>query len=392
MSQALVLGAGATSLRASAWLAAGGTAVRHLGLGPAPLEVRWPVHIRGVPADLSGWLGPVQTVGPSVGVWYRGKLHPMPTRRRDLATLVRGSWVALAQDLRPRLRAPRTLGQWGVRHLGRAGWQRCLRTILSKRLGVSCDAEPAALAGLLSVTEGARWCTPVWSREMARDSQIDAVLDAGGDVVHDVTVDALEVEDGRIAAVLTEFGRERIDRTLVTDVAPWRLAKWLPNTVMGDAEVATLRALPMQERALVDVHLSAPVTLPWTVWVADAHLPVVELHRAWGQPGAPADNRLTVELQSHPGDERARAWARDFVAKLGPVSAVGEVRGVVQPLPTRDPRAVGALRRLRAVGIQPVGPVACHRPYTLEHEARLGVGRPRPELLTLPADHHGVLP
>lgn len=392
MSPAVVLARGATGLRASAWLSARGTPVRHLAMGPPALEPRWPVLIRGEERDLAAWLGPVRSVRASVGVWYRGTLRGMPQRRRDLATMVGSTWAALAQDLRPHLRGPRTLGQWGRRSFGRSGWTRCLRSILSKRLGVSCDAEPAELAGLLTVSEHARWMTPLWSAQEAHDAHVEAVLAAGGDAVHDVAVEAIELDGGRVARLLTEFGREHLDGALVTDLAPWRVAELLPRSEMPEGEVAALRGLPVQERSLVQVRLAGPSTLPWVLWVADAHLPVVEVRRAWQEPGAPADDRVVVELQSAPGAERAEQWARDFLQPIAPVARVESITSVWQPLPTRDPRAVGAQRRLRAMGIRPIGAIACHRPYTLEHEARRAVGRARPELLTLPPSHHGVLP
>ena len=358
---------------ASAWLARRGTVVRHVGLGEVTSDPRWPWAVRGAPEVVEPWMGPSKPIEVSVGVLYRDRVMTMPQRRRDVTSLVGGTWLSLAQALRPHLRSPRTLGQWGRRTFGGEAWRRMLRTLVSKRLGVSCDAEPAVFAGLLVVDPGAEWRTLQMTAEQASEAQTEAVLEAGGEVLDQVEVEALEVEDDRVTGVMTEFGREWVTGRLLSDLPPIELALRLTPGVLSPDDVAALRTLTLQERAVVRVSVQAKPPLPREIWVADARIPVVRMW--WANRTLPREpSQLMVELETFPGTVRARAIARSAVERVVTVTGVHEVERIVVPVPTRDPEALRALARLRELGIEPVGSLATHLPLTVEQEARMAAG------------------
>ncbi len=359
-----------SGLRASAWLARRNVAVRHLGLTDWPVPVRWPPAVYGAPHDLDDWLGRTVPVSPTLGLWFRGRLHRMPTRRRDLARLVGSSWWRLARDLRPRVRDPRSVGQWGARTFGRPAWKQVVRILASKRLGISCDSEPAPLAGLLVAHRPQGWRSALHGSADATTQQVEAILDAGGEALQNVEVERIEVSKGRITGVLTEFGRELVDGPLYTDLPPGLIASLLPPATLGKAKLTELVALPVQERNIVVLEADAE-ELPWLVWVADAHSPVVRVHRGFGRPGSPRPDRLWVELERAGEPDHMAEVAFAEVVKWAPVHRVVGVERYTLPVPTLRPRTLQAMQQLWRMGVVPVGPHAFHLPIGLAQEAAL---------------------
>ncbi len=375
--RAVVIARGEAALRASAWLARGGSAVRHLGLravAPEQTELDSP-WLYGQPWVLEPWVGRTVPVRPRRHLYARGRLVAVPRRRRDLARLAGGSLGALARDLRPRLRSPRTLGQWGERTFGRKAWRGVLRGVVSKRLGVSCDAvDPRFAALLLGPEVGAAWRALSGGAQAAHARRVELVLDAGGEVLDGVHVEGLEVVDGRIVAVLTEFGREHVPGRLYTDLRPERVAAWLPRGVLAPSTLGALRSLPLQERSVVVVSVDAS-GLPWEAWVADADVPIVRFHRPAISEGTaaplPRTDQVVVELECLVPEAEAEALAVGFLAGLGLEAQPLRVLRRAHVLPVLEGPSSDALQQLWALGVTPVGAHASHLSLSMAQEAVL---------------------
>lgn len=396
LERAVVLSGGAAGLRVSAWLARRGVAVRHLGIGPVPIDTVWPSVVVGQRSVLQPWTGRLIDVSGPRRLLHRGALVELSGRRRDLVRQVGGSWVGLTRDLRPRRRPATTLGEWGVRRYGASTWDALLRPLLTKRLGTGCDPLPAALAGLLIAPSGARGWAPALGASEVAGAQQEAVLSAGGEPLQEVSVDGIEVEGGRIVSVMTEFGREHVDDVLYTDLPPARIAAWLPEGALSPADREALDALPTEARTILTLEVDA-AGLPWEIWVPDPDSPVIQLRRAFGRPGEPRPDRLHVHLKGALSQPEALALAQQVVAPLAEVEGPA---GVVQhsvPVVSWAEAGQRALRRLSALGVVGVGADALHLPLSLTHEARLAAAwaaarppeRALDELLTPPTTTRG---
>ncbi|HHO52803.1 MAG TPA: hypothetical protein ENK18_18490 [Deltaproteobacteria bacterium] len=368
LERAVVLSEGPPGLRVAAWLARRGVAVRHLGLGPTPVDPAWPSVVVGHRSVLQPWTGRLIDVAGPRRPLHRGELVEIPGRRRDLAAAAGGSLIGLTRDLRPRRRRPTTLGEWGVRQHGVSAWEGLLRPLLTKQLGTGCDPLPVSLAGLLIAPAGARGWAPGTDAREAAEAQREAVLSAGGESLCSVQVEGIEVEDGRVAAVMTEFGRERVDGGLYTDLPPSHIASLLPKDALTAGARAALAALPVEARTVVELRVEA-AGLPWEIWVTDPQSPAIRLQRASGRPGEPRPDRLFVTVGGP--EAEAEGVAQRLVSPLAEVKGVlGTTRHTV-PVALRSTEGLDALKRLGALGIVGVGARALHLPLSLSHEARL---------------------
>ena len=374
--RAVVLSMGSAGGRASAWLARRGVAVRHLGMDGSNGRIAFddpvePAAIHGDAATVGSWIGSAIDVTARRGIWIRGQLHPMPTRRRQLAALCDGSSWGLAVDLRPRGRPPRSIDAWGPRHFGQVAYQRLLRPLFAKRLGASPAEVSADLAALLVGSARGRWWAPSDDPAAAAAQRTEAVLDAGGEALQDVEVHGLEVEGGRITAVMTEFGREHVPDRLYTDLPARSLVRLLPSDVLSQGDRAALDALPVTTRARVDLRVEA-ASLPWSVWVAGADVAALQVRRFVGRSGEPRPDRVRVDLCHAPPDEEAGRLARRIVSTMATVKGVIAVSRHLVPCPP-SPAGAAALRRLWDLGIVAVGAAALHLPLGVGQEADLGI-------------------
>src|SRR5690606_957661 len=94
-----------------------------------------------------------------------------------------------------------------------------------------------------------------------------AVLAAGGEVLEGVGIEQLELVDGRIAAVLTDVGREHVERLLFVDASPRTVGTWLPAEVLDEGWRFDLARLEGRQAAQVTLPVAGADALPWELHV-----------------------------------------------------------------------------------------------------------------------------
>ena len=378
--RALVLCHTEAGLRAAAWLARRGVAVRLLCTGPFPVSMGAPVALAGPEEPLTTWFGPLAEVTPSLALQVGGRALAVPRRKRDLLQAVDGSRGALVRYLVGRaLRPADTAMEWTSRWLGTAAWDHALGPWLTKRMGGPAARAPAGAAWrLFGRGDGDGWWAPARDGTQRAFAWVDEVIEAGGEALEEVAVEGLEVDEGRVLAVLTEFGREHIPGRLVTDLSPGQLARWLPEEAGLDR--AELMSWPVADR--VDVRLPVAVSdaRPWSQWVCDDRKPLVTVRRAWEAPGVPSRDEVVAELVLGAGDtfaDRSEAALGQLAATLldgiaevtGPPRAVVRHRGVVpRPIPRSEAQWPEVARRYQSLGILPVGEGGLGLPMALRDE------------------------
>lgn len=363
--RALVLCRGVAGLEAAAWLASRGVAVRLLCLGALPEPLHWPVAYRGPASLVRPLAGSSRPTPVRRGVWVQGRMAPAPTRKRDLVALSgEAGWWGLGAALFDRRHDGPSARAWGRGRFGATAFDRVLGPWLTQRTGVGARELPAGAArALVGRGDPDGWwrCAEGAAR---RERWIDAIHEAAGEVLEDVGVEGVELDDGRLVALETEFGRELVEGALVTDLAPGALAALgLPVPAGGDAVDAVEIELEVERPLEVDV-----------LWVLGERPPLVALyagHDAAGEPTSSVVARMVLPL-GHPA-----AAASD--ARLGHLART-LVDGIVTPLDAphrvrRHPGSVAAPRRAeeaawpercrayQRLGIQPVGEVAWQVPH-----------------------------
>jgi len=365
--RAVVLCHTGAGLRAGAWLAEQGVAVRLLCTGPFPVHGAQQV-VRGPWSVVGPLCAERRQVEVRKGIWLRGRWWASPRRKRDLLRAAGAEGVGgLLGALADRLGRTDDAESWVRMRLGSTAWEGGLGASLGQRLGGSLRGVPAGVAGAV-FGRGER--EPAWA--VGRDGAshvehlVDAVIEGGGEALEEVGVEGLEVEHGRVVAVHTEFGRELVPGPLFTDLAPWQLAPWLEGE---------LAAPPQGPGALsVEVELPAAAALPYDVgWVLGERPPLVAVRAALDPSGCVRSDAVVAELRLppfHPArrlDDRALAsLARtllDGMVELAP----GPARVSRGPGPVVDGPSAAAWRGLaeayQRLGVVPLGPTGWQLPH-----------------------------
>ncbi len=355
----VVLAAGHEGLCAAAWLASLGRAVRVLHGGPiapGPLE---PV-LAGDPGRLDPVLGPTRPTDLRPALAWDGAIVAIPGRRRDAAALCGTGVVGLAGEL---LRADRHLRRdldgWGEQRLGRTVWSAMLRPLLAASLGGDPGGLHRGLGPLLSCRPDGPWRAPVRGGGATVTAWIETIRGAGGEVLDEVGVSAVEIEDGHVAAVMTDHGREHA-ASVVCDLDAPRTAALFPPDPNADPSA-------LDYADLVHVELVAPNDLPTVVVSAGE---VSRVRRAFGEGGALSPDRVWATLAGPGlaalGDDAIRARVQSGTAPLlasaTPAAIVRVPRGLPRPAPDTEGIVFRWLRRMAEFGVLPVGPRALHVP------------------------------
>jgi len=357
----VVLAEGYEGLCAAAWLASLGRAVRVLHDGPIS-SGPWDPVIAGEEGRLDPVLGPTRPTGDRPTLLWERRIVAVPRRRREVAALCGTGLVGLAGELwGADRRLPRDLGGWGGQRFGRSGWDTVVGPLLAASLGGDPGVLHRGVGPLLTCRPDGPWRAPVRGAQATISTWIEAIRHAGGDVLEDVHVTAVEIEDARVAAVMADHGREHA-ATLVSDLAAPRVAALLPTDPDADADPSGLDCADQVHVAWV-----APNDLPPLVVAAgDA----ARVRRAIEDDGASSPDRGWVTLVG-PGlaklDDaalvaRVRSALPATMASGGPAAILRAARSVPRPTPATEGLVFRWLRRLAALGIAPVGPRALHVP------------------------------
>ena len=126
--RALVLCRTEAGIRAAAWLAHQGVAVRLLCTGSFPTSLGTPQAFRGPRDRLGTVLGQLIDVAPSTALWIGPEVVDAPRRKRDLLAAVgAGGPGGIGRYLAGRaLRPSDTAMEWVCRWLGAATWDEAL--------------------------------------------------------------------------------------------------------------------------------------------------------------------------------------------------------------------------------------------------------------------------
>ncbi len=383
MERALVLARGAAGLRAGSWLAAQGASVRWIGLEGLPSAPPSLLAVSGEAHGLTQLLGPVVDTRPRLGLWFDGRVVDVPRRRRDLHGLC--GEPSLGGVLRwavARARGGRddTLAGWCRAELGPVPTERIALPLASTRLGG--DAEQLAARQALRLFGGGMaggWWAPTGDTGDWADGRREAILDGGGEVLENVAIESLEVEDGRVVAVHTEFGRELVDGVVHTDLPPAEVLELLPADAIPAGLRQQVAELPAAHRIEVTVSVE-PVALPWVLNIVRGPMGVSRITRVPDAPGMPRPDSLIVEIVAQSDDP---AWTDDDVAAGRAVDALRRLAVVrsMSPVVHREARSVprctaaaeATTGRLLEVwdrlGIVPVGETALHSSLTIYDES-----------------------
>jgi len=356
----VVLASGHEGLCAAAWLSSLGRAVRVLFAGPIAAGPVEPV-LAGEVGRLDPVLGPTRPTDARPTLLWKGQVVGVPRRRREIASLCGAGVVRLAGELwRADRRLPRDLGGWGERRLGRTGWHDVLKPLLAASLGGDPGPLHRGLGPLLACRPDGPWRAPARGARETIAAWIETVRATGGEVLDEVRITAVEIENGRVAAVMTDHGREHA-ATLVSDLDAPRMASLLPPDPLSDADPS---ALDYADE--VHVELVAPNDLPPVVLSVNA----ARIRRALQDGGVLSPDRVWVTLAGAGfaalDDEAIGVVARGAVPSPIAVAARSAVvrvaRGIPRPAPATEGLVFRWLRGLAALGVLPIGPRALYVP------------------------------
>ena len=85
------------------------------------------------------------------------------------------------------------------------------------------------------------------------DPAVRAIEERGGTLTTRAPVDQIEVDDGRVAALMLRGGEQRSFDAYVSALAPWRLLGLLPDEVRGEGAFADLASF--EPASILNVHL-----------------------------------------------------------------------------------------------------------------------------------------
>jgi hypothetical protein len=319
MSRVVILGGTPAALRAAAFLAGRGAAVRYLGVdatGPSPRSEApfesGAFAVGRAPDDvprLETVFGTLSPFVPRRALLFEGRTWDLPLSPATLARMLGARGAARLAAGVVQARARRRLGNvfdmgleersyvdWLERRLGPVLVQRVFGPYARKRYG----ADPADLTAWLAWATHAgagpvRYVTPAGTAAAREHAARDRILDAGGEILEGVAIEGVEVEKGRITGVCTDVGREHVDRLLLVDEAPRASTPWLPDDVAGEAWRFDAGRLDTAHEVRV-TFAAALNDLPFELHVVDAHLPFWRVTRPSLLPEGHCDERVAVDL------------------------------------------------------------------------------------------------
>ena len=310
MERAVVIGSTPAALRAAAFLADRGIAVRYLGVSGQPHGLGGgPAFDPGIVAapDTESSAGlarvwksvaPVRDASASQGLLVRDTVWDLPLSRPDIFRVfppqvaqqivsgVAGSRLAQRVGSLTSLgREERTYAQWVQHRFGDVVYEQLHGPYARKRFAT--DAEHLSAPTAYKVHGHPNQDEPLLARghgvDEARAHQLAAILAAGGEILAGVEVQGLEVADGRVVAVMTDSGREHVDGLLVTDATPHTVHGWLPEGTPSERWALDIAQMTYVNE--VQVTVPARSSLPQALHVADAALPFWKLTRFGLLPG-----------------------------------------------------------------------------------------------------------
>ncbi len=205
------------------------------------------------------------------------------------------------------------------------------------------------------------------------DGADDAIIDGGGDALHDVSVEGFEFDQGRVTGVITDHGYEHIVERLFVDARPRDLPRWceLPLSDNLSAALEPLHGIQVTLPAQVDA-------LPWRTRGCD-RLGFGRLTRPGLLPGQGAyRGHVTAHLEVAEGSPVAEQSNAEIVAMVragvAQLTEVGEGPAIVQRLPWGVARGakqdtLPLQRAMNAMGITPLPRVLGHQ-HAPDDEAR----------------------
>jgi hypothetical protein len=360
--RAVVIADSARGLRAAAWLAHRGVAVRVLAT-PAGgrLDVWLPRYATRPLREV--WPGPSRET-PHQELWTSAARIPLPHRRTTLYQALGGTAVGLALDLG--LNAGSSLGTyagWSRRRLGTGLTHEVVTQYARRRFARPADSLPGWLG---SWCHGGASPDALWLPDAEPTShQLDQILGAGGDVVLDVEVLHFEVVNGRVEAIETDVGRELIDDLLWVEAVPEDLVDWCGVLPGVDADVSEVWeiSIPAMDQSPVLAHCADPALPFWLV------------HRTPTSVAAYTTSREPVD---------ARALGHYGADALSMPRGAASARRVCAQVVANPDQYLRWARSAHAMGI---GVITPWRPMTLgeemDHFGRVERGDPTPSVPSL---------
>jgi hypothetical protein len=384
-----IVGSTGAAMRAAFWLALQGAEVRWLRPG-ANGDIPWDFCAWPVPASLPlpglGRGTVVDSTALPRALCLGGREWSLPLRRRaavELVGRVAASdwlWARLEGGLAGWMGSRRRLAtarEELLRAVGPSVYGAVYRPYWIKRWGADPSDLPANLAEWLhGRSSPERWWVPADDEAAC----VEAIRDAGGDVIDGVHIEALEVEAGRVVAVQSDVGREVLDAELLHDLPPHQIAALLP-VGFADAEFSReLRSLRSVHAVEVIAATSSPTPffvrhivdascLAWRI-VDPSHLPGGPQRHVAVTAHCSSDDPLWL------GDDRTLAAAvlrgvqRWVPLEDDPVVAVRRTPYAV-PVPSGHAHREWVRRRdaLLRAGIVGIGSRGAHQPLTCADEA-----------------------
>lgn len=299
------------------------------------------------PSDVAGLL-PADVRRPAAGEWLRSRL------RNGLAEVVGGG------------QEERSHRDWVVRRMGAPAWRALYAPYALGRWGADSDSLSSVLARRthalpstplgLRVSGGAR---SGWAAAAA------AVRAAGGELQTDVSIDRLEVVDGRVARVhLADGASIAASGGLWIAAPPAQIAGWLGAALPNAAAVEANR-LPAAD--------AVRICFPGASLPSLGDQPLDELHLIGGDPGiwrvtSHVGHGLVVHATAPMGapPPDTAGWAPRIAARLASLGATGLDPGAstTATLPAWEPvwlRSAHARLRTVLVAWEALGIVAVGR-------------------------------
>lgn len=356
----------------------------------------------GDPGELTRIWGEVVPVEADRAVAFGGQLFELPLYPPDIARMLgpkaaRAAAGLLRSRLEQRLgnvfdlgNEERSYAQWLQRRLGGTLVSSLYLDYARRRYGT----DPAGLSAWLGWATHSRpaakqWFAPREGQRATRRFQRDRVLAAGGEVLEGVGVQAFELDDRRVVAVMAETGREHVDRRVWVERTPREIADLLPPDLIDEPWRYDLTRLGSAHA--VEVTFGVDRTdLPFETHLLDTG-PAWRILRPGVLPGE-SDAMIRVDLTLSEDDP---LWAGEDAALVEAARAsVGDLVSLGTATVRRHEHAVPIsslvtalslgrrLDTLDAMGIVGIGARGAHRSMTPADEAALLLdieSRPAPD-------------
>ena len=390
-SEILILANGDAGLASAGFLASAGLRVRLLACGWDPKEA----PARGVPfmpfrleRAAEEMAAPSQsaisTSDAGVRAWYgvkedlnRVSTPPASRLKSNIQRVYRGRDGGRALEMRSyadwvRQAVPAALQDASLRY--------CVRRFAAK----PATLDPRTAWKIHGNRGLGVWAGPSQDLAAWRASQIEAIFGAEGDVVPDVSLEEFEFEEGRLCAVMTDHGRERVDHPVWADMHPEQVLSLVPPQELSQALLHAVKCLAYASsvRCYVAGTLYSPSQIIencsdtgegwWRIWEAGQ----------W-----PGGRHLKGLCVVESVIQRRHPWTvmtddgilAQIVSATQGVMIPGQGEGWVQrtqdsvPLPTSEglPHRSRLMRAYDQWGLVACGSAALHRASTMEEDAWL---------------------